>query len=166
VLCAWRQGQPGRAESQLERALQTLETAPLTSNNFFEGYTAVITVLLEMWEQARSGRLREFLAAKIERALRVLRRFASLFRVVRPWPLRFTGQWRFLRGDREGAASELRRALGAATALGLSYEAALAQAWLGRATRGPEHQALIELSRAQLVELGAPISAEQIRRWS
>ena len=121
--------------------------------------------LLVLWQSATQRSERHQLALLLQRALRMTRGYARVFRVGQPAAWLLTGHYQYLRGERESAARSFTRSHQIARQLGMPFEAAQAQAWLGRLTRGAGGRVQLGESLATLQALGTPWEARQVEDW-
>lgn len=165
LCCALRSGQLDKARQLAPGLLKRFEDTPATFVHLQDACPGVARTLLVLWQSATQRSERHQLALLLQRALRMTRGYARVFRVGQPAAWLLTGHYQYLRGERESARRSFATSHRIARQLGMPFEAAQAQAWLGRLNLGVGGRRQLAESLATLQALGAPWEARQVADW-
>ena len=165
LCCALRRGHLDKVRQLAPALLKRFEDTPATFVDLQDACPGVARTLLVLWQAATQRTERHELELLLQRALRLTRGYARAFRVGQPSAWLLTGHYQYLRGERESAWRSFAKSRRIAVQLGMPFEAAQAQAWLGRITPGVRGHGELTESLATLQALGAPWESHQVADW-
>jgi hypothetical protein len=136
ALCLLHQGETEAALLRARATMVLVESTRLTNEIVGEGLSAVTEVYLTLWEAGNAAERRQ-LARPLSRTLSTMRRCARIFPSSAPRALLWHGRYAWSKG-----AGRLARQLGEASQrsahrLGMPFDEALAQKWLGHFAKTP-----------------------------
>jgi eukaryotic-like serine/threonine-protein kinase len=154
-------GRLGAAERLADRAMGVMNRSngPPALVSALDGVASLAHVYLELWGDQRSrGKPSAALCARARKAVGYTRKMAVVFPIARPSYLICEGRLQALSGDTRRALRTLQRAGKSARALGLPYEAAMADHYRAQWTADPvERERLEERTRLGLEHLGCAV---------
>ncbi len=153
ALCALRRGDGGEARRRADAALEGLIAVPPMTYAFVDAVPAMVEVYAALWSAAAGGAEAAALAARMTRALAILRRFSLVVPIARSSAWLWSGRWAAMRGRGTLARWSLRKALAAAGRYRMPFDEALARRALAEVEEARGERALAAEHRRRAREL-------------